>query len=204
MQAFVPNRPAIDCSTLGPIFGPLLAAAPLNELGAGHADSEIAKTLRAISIAEAFAPHRIIDQDMADACLAGLWLMYDHLDKSHTISQSIDTPAGSYWHGIMHRREGDFDNAKYWFRRVGTHPIFAPLAATARELAREHISDATEADRAAAWMPKTTDWEPFRFVDLCAAALQGHSAAGQLCRWVQQQECRLLFDFCFRHAIRLS
>lgn len=50
---------------------------------------------------------------------AGLWLYVDDLERSHTISQNIHTPAGSYWHGIMHRREGDFWNSKYWFRKAG-------------------------------------------------------------------------------------
>ena len=59
--------------------------------------------------------------------LAGLWLLADDLDRSHTISQSIDTPTGSYWHAILHRREGDFGNAKYWFHRVGNHPVIAEL-----------------------------------------------------------------------------
>ena len=66
---------------------------------------------------------------MAEGCLAGLWLLYDFLDESHTISQSLDTLEGSYWHGIMHRREPDYENAKYWFRRVPVHPIHAELAA---------------------------------------------------------------------------
>ena len=50
---------------------------------------------------------------------AGLLLWNDALDASHTLSQGIDNPTGAYWHGIMHRREGDLDNAGYWFRRVG-------------------------------------------------------------------------------------
>jgi hypothetical protein len=53
--------------------------------------------------------------------IAALWLYVDELDKSHVESQAIDTPTGSYWHGIMHRREGDFDNSHYWFDRVGKH-----------------------------------------------------------------------------------
>lgn len=49
---------------------------------------------------------------------AAIWLYVDDLDRSHTISQGIPGPVGAYWHGIMHRREGDFWNAKYWFRRA--------------------------------------------------------------------------------------
>ncbi len=49
---------------------------------------------------------------------AAIWLYVDDLDRSHKISQSISGPVGAYWHGIMHRREGDFWNAKYWLRQV--------------------------------------------------------------------------------------
>ena len=54
--------------------------------------------------------------------LAGLWLWHDFLDESHAISQGIETPTGSFWHAIMHRREGDFSNAKYWYARCRNHP----------------------------------------------------------------------------------
>jgi hypothetical protein len=56
---------------------------------------------------------------------AAIWLYVDDLGRSHTISQGIDTATGAYWHGIMHRREGDFSNAKYWFRNAGNHPAIA-------------------------------------------------------------------------------
>lgn len=58
---------------------------------------------------------------------AGLWLYVDDLDRSHTISQSMEDQTGSFWHGIMHRREGDFSNSHYWFRRVGQHPAMAAI-----------------------------------------------------------------------------
>src|SRR5690606_38969416 len=48
------------------------------------------------------------------ALQAGLWLYIDELDRSHVVSQTIDDATGSYWHGIMHRREGDFGNSHYW------------------------------------------------------------------------------------------
>ena len=69
---------------------------------------------------------------MAACCLAGVWLLHDYLDESHTISQRIDTPSGSFWHGIMHRREGDFSNAKYWFRPLRPRDKTAYLAVIAQ------------------------------------------------------------------------
>lgn len=53
---------------------------------------------------------------------AGLWLYVDDLDRSHRLSQGMDSSTGSYWHAIMHRREGDFSNSLYWLRRTGRHP----------------------------------------------------------------------------------
>ena len=62
-----------------------------------------------------------------DPLAAGLWLYVDELDRSHTISQGIHTATGSYWHGIMHRREGDFGNSHYWFSKTGRHPAMATI-----------------------------------------------------------------------------
>jgi hypothetical protein len=49
----------------------------------------------------------------------GLWFAVDALDAAHSIFQEDRSPEGSYWHGMLHRREGDFPNAKYWLQRAG-------------------------------------------------------------------------------------
>lgn len=74
-------------------------------------------------------PHKIwgrVEGELASPHeMAGLWLYVDALERSHAISQNLEDATGCAWHAIMHRREGDFGNSKYWWRRAGSHPAFA-------------------------------------------------------------------------------
>src|SRR5262245_10917568 len=168
----------------------------LAPVGPGSPNLSLTAKLHSLNVESAFAPDVIQDRDMAAACLAGLWLYHDFLDESHAISQSIDTATGSYWHGLMHRREPDFANAKYWFRRVGNHPVFELLCAHTSELAATQTLP-----EAAGFLKRQSVWDPFAFIDLCESSLDERSVAHMLCRRVQQQEWELLFDFCYRQAI---
>jgi hypothetical protein len=140
---------------------------------------------------------RVVDRDMAAACRAGLWLRFSHLDESHRISQELHTREGGYWHALMHRREPDHANAAYWFRRVGTHPVFDPLRESAADIAAE--SGGRAGDRAA-FLTRQTRWDPFAFNDLCEASAETTAPAHDLCRRVQQAEWELLFTWCFDRA----
>ncbi len=101
-------------------------------------------------------------------------LWHDHFDASHTLSQDIETHDGSWLHGIMHRREPDYGNAKYWFRRVGQHPAFPKLAGrTGRKT-----------------------WDAFAFIDECEAAEQGNDA-GTIAALRQIQAAE--FDVLVKH-----
>jgi hypothetical protein len=150
-------------------------------LGAGVPDRAARGDLSRLSVQTGFAHTIVVDPDMASCCIAGVWLLHDFLDESHTISQSIETPSGSYWHAIMHRREGDFSNAKYWYRRVGQHPVLEAISGQIGQL-----------------------YDPFAFVDRCEAAIRGKSADRDACLDIQQAEWELLFDFCYREAIGAS
>ena len=61
------------------------------------------------------------------ALVAGLWLYVDELELSHEASQQLHTPTGAYWHAVMHRREGDFSNSRYWYRKAGQHPVIRQI-----------------------------------------------------------------------------
>jgi hypothetical protein len=38
---------------------------------------------------------------------------------SHEIAQDIEGINGSWIHAYLHRKEGDFNNARYWYHRAG-------------------------------------------------------------------------------------
>ena len=189
----------------GPAAAELLLPARECPLGSGQPNRAAEGKLRALTVEMLFGSQRVIDHGMAQACLAGLWLYHDFLDESHATSQEIESPSGSYWHGILHRREPDYDNAKYWFRRVGKHPVFEPLRQAAAALATSQ-----ELDAAAKFLATQSAWDPFRFVDLCEAAVE--PSVGRisnpsvpvliegLCRWIQAREWELLFDHCYHAA----
>ena len=184
-----------DPKSYVPQVAALLQAAGLNELGPGKPVADQRPALAALSPEAIVAPHKLADREMAMAGIAGLWLRFDFLDESHTISQDIETTTGSYWHGILHRREPDFGNAKYWFRRVGRHPVFEPLSAAARELAGK-----AAAGDAARELAGADDWDPMAFVDLCQQAGDKPSPLTEVCQQIQRREWELLFEFCLARA----
>ena len=178
----------------GPTIAALLTPAREASLDAGRADPTIRARLDVDTVA-LFDRQALHDADAAGGCHAALWLYHDYLPQSHRLSQRLHSADGSYWHGLMHRREGDFGNSKYWFRRVGEHPVFGRLAAALSEL--RHDDDPAGARDFAA----DGAWDPAAFVDLCAAAVGGDDSLRPFCRRLQQREWELLFDDCFDRAV---
>ena len=141
-----------------------------------------------------FAAHKISARAQPLPRSAAL-LWHDHLDASHTISPSIETRDGSWLHGIMHRREPDYGNAKYWFRRVGRHDAFPKLAERVAELLHNDGRELTER------LIEKGEWMPLAFVDECERAGQGRDAAlTATLRQVQAAEFDSLLEYILAGA----
>ncbi len=148
--------------------------------------------LCSLDTADLFAPRQIAAADFADAVRSGLFVYLSCMDDAHAIAQEVNTAAGSYWHGILHRMEPDFSNARYWFRRVGRHEIFPALRDVSAALTGEEIPEFRNAPQ----------WDPFAFIDLCEQERgSGSGKRTKALERVQLAEWQLLFDFCCCRAL---
>lgn len=144
---------------------PLFEKLPLDEamprlVEAGEQPSAFSAMVDDIIQTSAIQPHPPL--------IAGLWLYVDELDKSHRVSQSMHDATGAYWHGIMHRREGDFSNSHHWFRQASPHPAFKDVG---------------------------NDYDPHSFVDEVEAAYRNQAASEALID-LQRREWLTLFVWC--------
>lgn len=114
----------------------------------------------------------------------GLLYAVDALDESHRIFQDDHSGLGSYWHGMMHRREGDFDNARYWFRRAGELPIAAALQ--------------REAARVSPLMARQSTWDAYLLTGECEQAAHGAEESRAECLALLRVEFDGLLDYCWR------
>jgi len=52
-------------------------------------------------------------------CLRALWLdARGDWDGAHALVQELDGPEPAWIHAYLHRKEGDHDNAAYWYERA--------------------------------------------------------------------------------------
>lgn len=191
--------PEEKLSPYSPLLNSLATSKELAPLDAGEPDNTFGHELSSLTVARAFKDLKVKDQPMAQCCIAGILLLHNYLEESHEICQEIESKTGSYWHALMHRREPDFSNAKYWFRQVRNHPVWINLCPAAQELVSKH-----DADGATDFLKNQDEWNPFKFVDLCESALGSGIGREQLCREIQMREWQLLFDYSFYHAIGKS
>lgn len=127
-------------------------------------------------------------QGKAGECFRALVLVWhDHLDAAHGLVQDLSGADAAWVHGIVHRREPDYSNARYWFHRVGQHEVLEPLAEAVAPMLAEHAALPYR-------LIRDGRWEPFAFIDAVLGALREprDPEMVQLIRSLQAVEIRVL------------
>jgi len=125
--------------------------------------------------------------------LAVAFLYNDQHDDAHDIVQDLACQEGCLLHAILHRREPDYWNAKYWFRRATDHPAYRALTPEAVALAR---TSGNEVLLRRLTLAGTLD--PIAMVDECEAAAGNPS--GEAASFLRQVQ-RLEFEAIVAHLL---
>jgi hypothetical protein len=171
----------------------LLATPDAPELGPGPRASVLDESTLNRACEEAFA-RDAVPKDSQELVRALVLLWHDHLDAAHRIVQDLESSDGAFVHAILHRREPDFSNAKYWFRRLGRHNAFPDIGHRVAALLRARGQDGL-----AELLTPNGEWQALEYVDLCSEASRPPSSPErkQLLREIQAIESRsLLAWFC--------
>ena len=157
-----------------------------------------------LELADAFCKAKGIEENTRQLLQSAALLWHDDLDGSHEISQGVQTTDGSFLHGIMHRREPDNSNAKYWFRRVGDHRSFPALTVAVRDFASADSQTLGESGKVSGKFDLVDSlipngrWDAFAFVDACHHAMkQSESPTVAVLQKIQELEFQTLLNHFF-------
>lgn len=106
---------------------------------------------------------------------AMLWLRIGFIDRPHEIVQHGTTSMERYLHGVVHRLEGDYWNAKYWFRQVNDGALTTKIGVAVASALRDH--DVQSLLKTSQVIDRKDRFEPSAFVDACQAHRRDSNSA---------------------------
>ena len=153
-------------------------------------DYELVIRIREADDAKVFGGAPVLPAAPVGLVRAGLFYYHNALPDSHREAARDEGDLASYWHGMVHRREGDFENARYWMRRAGEQPVFQEMQARASD--------------GAPHMARQSNWDPFLFIHLCEQYKYGEAEYKKEIGHLQRVEFAVMFDYVWRRCVASS
>lgn len=171
----------------------LLATAGLPELGPGPRAGVLPEAELNRELAESLKDFAL-PEDSRELVRGLVLLWHDRMEAAHEIAQAMENADGSLLHGILHRREPDYGNAAYWFRRAGRHGSFQEMARRTGELLKTKNQHSREK-----LLLQGGEWDPYAFIGLCekASGKAVEDASVKLLREIQGIETEVLLEHWF-------
>ncbi len=140
---------------------------------------------------------RHLDGSQADLLKAAALLYHDQHDPAHDLVQDLASSDGVVIHAILHRREPDYWNAKYWFRRVTDHPLYRRLTSRLASAGPSKVADR--------WRPSlclADAFDPMAMVEACESLADKSRDSEDVLflRQIQQAEFECLVEHLFNGA----
>ena len=164
---------------------PLAPRAPWNKELSQQLQSDD-ETLFGADIVRAFASSDAAASTRRALCRAALFLWNDDLDAAHNIVQPHDDNAtANLLHAVVHRREKDFSNALYWWRKTGAHPLLYNIG-----LAVKDVNGAREYSQL---FGRDDVFDAAAFTQLCEKPSPQND---EVLRRIQAVELESIYEFC--------
>ena len=119
---------------------------------------------------------------------AGLFYFHDALDDALPLAADASGALADYWRAMIHRRRGEFEEARTFGRRAGELPPF-PL------MHRLVVDDCPH-------MARQTGWDAFLLAHLWEQYRFGADELGTELRFLQRVEFRQIWEHTWRVAGR--
>lgn len=130
---------------------------------------------------------------------SALYIYFDGFDEAHHLVDKVEGPIENWLHAIVHRREPDASNSKYWYQRVqAPEEVFHSIAS---QVVGFSLSDSIlELEILGGKMARAKTWLPEVFVDICERFREkdpGSEAYRGLAH-IQEIEWRGLLEFILK------
>jgi hypothetical protein len=132
--------------------------------------------LQAVHASKADSPGALLNQNpslQGTIVAAMLWLRVGEIDAAHVIVQEGRNDVERYAHGIVHRLEGDYWNANYWFRQVRESSLLQTIGQSVEDAMASIIGTEFDGLRT---VVRNQAFRPQDFVELVHDFLQSGSA----------------------------